>query len=178
MSLTRKLIRTQNKSKYSSDMFYDWKFSEMVHPASALMTDMFSCILFMFFFSKEHPDMFLIDYKYKYNSDMFYDWNFLETVYSGSVMMACIFSVFCACFAMFFPYQNPPVKAAFHQNIPLVIILIFLLQILRYKYSEPPSNVKIYFWFFQKISASIRGAEDDGWASHVLDDLWFFGASG
>ena len=79
---------------------------------------------------------------------------------------------------MFFPYQNPSVKAAFHQNIPLVIFLIFLLQISCYKYSELPSNVKIYFRFFQKISASIGGAEDDGWASHVLDDLWLFGASG
>ena len=78
---------------------------------------------------------------------------------------------------MFFPYQNPSAKAAFHQNIPIVIILIFLLQILCYSYSELPCNVEIYFRFFRKISAPIGGVEDDGWVSHVLDDLLFFGAS-
>ena len=78
---------------------------------------------------------------------------------------------------MFFPYQNPSAKAAFHQNIPIVIILIFLLQILCYSYSELPGNVEIYFRFFPKNSASIGGVEDDGCASHVLDDLFFFGAS-
>ena len=79
---------------------------------------------------------------------------------------------------IFFPYQNPSTKAAFHQNIPIVIILTFLLQILCYSYSELPGNVEIYVRFFQKKSASIGGAEDDGCTSHVLDDLFFFGASG
>ena len=98
-------------------------------------------------------------------------------------MMACIFYVFCVfCLPkehphMFFPYQNPSAKAAFHQNIPIVIILIFLLQILCYSCSELPGDVEIYFRFFQKNSTSIRGVEDDGWAGHVLDDLLIFGAS-
>ena len=72
------------KSNYSSDLFYDSKFSEMVHPRSALMIGMFSCILYMFCLLNQHPHMF-------------------------------------------FPYQNPSAKAAFDQNIPIVIILIFLL---------------------------------------------------
>ena len=78
---------------------------------------------------------------------------------------------------MFFPNGNPSAKAALHQNIPIVIILISLLQILCYSYSEPPGDVEIYFRFFQKNSISIRGVEDDGWTSHVLDDLLFLGAS-
>jgi hypothetical protein len=73
---------------------------------------------------------------------------------------------------MFFPYQNPSAKAAFHQNIPIVIILNFLLQILCYSYSELPGDVEIYFRFFQKIPPQFRGAEDDGCTSHVLDDLF------
>ena len=48
------------KSKYSSDMFYDWKFSEMVQSGSAIMTGMFFCILCMFCLSKEHPHMFFL----------------------------------------------------------------------------------------------------------------------
>ena len=78
---------------------------------------------------------------------------------------------------MFFPYQNPSEKAAFHQNIPVVIILISLLQTLCYSYSELPYDVEIYFRFFQKNSASIRGVEDDGCTSDVLDDLLFLRAS-
>ena len=78
---------------------------------------------------------------------------------------------------MFFPYQNSSIKAAFHQNISIVIILIFLLQILCYSYSELPGNVEIYVRFFQKNSASIGGVEDDGCTSHVPDDVFFFGAS-
>ena len=78
---------------------------------------------------------------------------------------------------MFFPCQNPSEKAAFHQNISVVIIFIFLLQILCYSYSELPNDAEIYFGFFQKISTSIRGAEDDGCVSHVLDDVVFFRAS-
>ena len=58
-----------------------------------------------------------------------------------------------------FPFQNPSSKAAFHQNIPTVIILIFLLQILCYSYSDLPGDVEIYFRLFQKISTSIRGVE-------------------
>jgi hypothetical protein len=77
---------------------------------------------------------------------------------------------------MFFAYQNPSAKAVFHQNIPIVIILIFLLQILCYSYSELPGNVQIYFRFLKKKSASIRGVEDDGCTGHVPDDLLFFGA--
>ena len=46
---------------------------------------------------------------------------------------------------IFFPNQNPSTKAAFHQNIPIVIIFISLLQILCYSYSELPSDVEIYF---------------------------------
>ena len=121
------------KSKYTSDMFCNLKFLEIVHPGSALMTGMFSCILCMFCLSKEHPHMFFL-------------------------------------------YQNPSEKAAFHQNIPIVTILIYLLQILCYSYSEQPDDVEIYFRFFQKKSTSIRGVEDDGCASDVLDDLLFFRA--
>ena len=106
----------------------------MVHPVSALMTGISSCILYMFFLSKEHPHIFFL----------------------------C---------------QNSPAKAAFHQNIPIVIILISLLQILCYSYSELPDDIEIYFRFFQKKSTSIRGLEDDGCTSHVLDDLLFFRAS-
>ena len=78
---------------------------------------------------------------------------------------------------MFFPYQNASEKAAFHQNIPIVIILISLLQILCYSYSELPYDVEIYFRCFQKNSTSSRGVEDDGCASDILDDLLFFRAS-
>ena len=46
------------KSKYSSDVFCDQKFSEMVYPGSVLMTGMFSC---MFCLPKEHPDMFFLE---------------------------------------------------------------------------------------------------------------------
>ena len=56
--------------------------------------------------------------------------------------------------------------------------IYIILQILCYSYSELPGNVEIYVRFFFKNSASIGGAEDDGCASHVLDDLFFFGASG
>ena len=47
-----------DKPKYSSDMFYDLKLSEMVHPGSVFMTGMISRILCMFFLPKEHPHMF------------------------------------------------------------------------------------------------------------------------
>ena len=56
--LESRMFMIHYKSKYTSDMFYDWNFLEMVHPASALMTGMFSCILCMFYWSKEHPHMF------------------------------------------------------------------------------------------------------------------------
>ena len=46
------------KSKYSSHVFYDYKFSEMVYPGSVLMTDMFFYILCL---PKEHPDMFFLE---------------------------------------------------------------------------------------------------------------------
>ena len=105
-----------DKSKYSSDMFYDLNLSEMIHSGSVLMIGMFSCILCMIFLPKEHPHMF-------------------------------------------FSCQNPSEKAAFHQNIPVVIILIFLLQILCYSYSGLPSDIEIFFRFFPKISASIRDVE-------------------
>ena len=121
------------KSKYSSDMFYDRKFSEMVHSGSAIMTGMFFCILCMFCLSKEHPHMF-------------------------------------------FPCQNPSAKATFHQNIPIVIILISLLQVLCYSYSELPGDVEIYFPFFKK-KFHLNCVEDDGCASHLPDDLLFFRAS-
>ena len=77
------------KSNYSSGMFYDWKFSEMVHPGSALMTGMFSHILCMFFLGSR---MFVIYYKAKNTSDMFYDWNFLEMVHPASALMTGMFS--------------------------------------------------------------------------------------
>ena len=47
-----------DKPRYSSVMFYNLKFSEMVHPGQVLMTDMFSCILCMFFLPEEHSHMF------------------------------------------------------------------------------------------------------------------------
>ena len=46
------------KSKYTSDIFYDWKFLGIVYPGSALMTGIFFCILCIFCLSKEHPHMF------------------------------------------------------------------------------------------------------------------------
>ena len=102
-------------------------------------------------------------------------------VYPGSVLMTgMFFCMFCLPKEhphMFFPYQNPSAKSAFHQNISVVIILIFLLQILCYSYSELPGDVEIYFQFFENISTSIRDVEDDGCATHVPDDLLFFRAS-
>ena len=78
---------------------------------------------------------------------------------------------------MFFPCQNPSEKVAFHRNIPIVIILISLGQVLCYSYSELPGDVEIYFRFFQKNSTPIRDVEDDGCTSHVLDEVLFFRAS-
>ena len=84
----------------------------------------------------------------------------------GSALMTGMFSCILSMFYlpkehphMFFPYENPSAKAVFHQNIPIVIILIFLLQILCYGYSELPGDVQIYFRLFQIISASIRDVE-------------------
>ena len=94
-------------------------------------------------------------------------------------MFSCILYMFCLSkdhSDLFFPYQNLSAKAAFHHNIPNVIILISLLQILCYSYSELPGDVEIYFRFFQKNSASIGGVEYDGCTSHVLDDVLFFRA--
>ena len=137
-----------------------------------------------FFWPKEHPNMFFLRiqnvydlYNSKYSSDMFYDSKFSEMVHSGSALMTDMFSLPSQHPHMFFPYQNPSAKAAFHQNILIVIILIFLLQILCYSYPELPDNVEICFWLFWKKSTLIRGVEDDGWAGHVLDDLLIFGAS-
>ena len=76
------------KSKYSSAMFYNWKFSEIVHPGSGLMTGMSFCVLCMFFLGIQH---FVICYKSKYSSDMFYDWKFLEMVHPGSALMSGMF---------------------------------------------------------------------------------------
>ena len=110
--------------------------------------------------------MFMIYHRSKYSSVMFYDLKLSEMVHPGQVLMTGMFScILCMFFLaeehshMFFPYQNPSEKAAIHQNTPIVIILIFLLQTLCYSYSELPSDVEIYFWFFQKISTSIRDVE-------------------
>ena len=128
--------------------------------------------------------MFGVYYKSKYSPAVLNDQKFLEIVHPGSVLMTGMFScILCMLFLskeqphMFFPYQNPSAKAAFHQNIPIVMILIFLFQILCYIYSELPGDVEIYFRFFKKNSTSIRGVEDDGCTSHVLDDLLFFRGS-
>jgi hypothetical protein len=84
----------------------------------------------------------------------------LEMVHPGSALMTgMFFCILCIFFLpkehphMFFPCQNPFEKAAFHQNIPIVIIVIFLHQILSYSHSELQSDVEIYFGFFEKISA-------------------------
>ena len=118
--------------------------------------------------------MFMIYYTPKYRSDMFCHWKFLEMVHPVSALMTGMFSWI---LYMFFLCQNSSAKAAFHQNISIVIFLISLLQILCYSYSELPDDIEIYFRFFQKKSTSIRGLEDDGCTSHVLDDLLFFRAS-
>ena len=76
---------------------------------------------------------------------MFYDSKFSEMVHSGSALMTNMFCWPIQHPHMFFPYQNPSAKAAFHQNILIVIILIFLLQILCYSYPELPDNVETYF---------------------------------
>ena len=84
--------------------------------------------------------MFVIYYESKYSSDMFYDLKLSEMIHPGQVLMTGMFScILC----MFFPCQNPSEKAAFYQNTPIVIILLF--QILCYSYSELPSDVEIYF---------------------------------
>ena len=101
-------------------------------------------------------------------------WTLMTTMFSS---ILCMFGLSKEHPHMFFSYQNPSAKAAFHQNIPIVIILISLLQILCYSYPELPGDVEIYFRFFQEISTSIRGAEDDGGISHVLDDIVFFRTS-
>ena len=115
---------------------------------------------------------------------MFYDWKFLEMVESWIsiddwyVFLYSVYVLFVQRPSTYvFPYQNPSEKATFHQNIPIVIILISLLQILCYSYSELPYDIEIYFWFSQTKTTSIRGVEDDGWASDVLDDLLFLRAS-
>ena len=81
--------------------------------------------------------MFVIYDKSKYSSDMLYDLNVSEMIHSRSVLMTGMFScILCIFFLpkehprMFFSCQNPSEKAAFHQNIRVVILLIFLLQIL------------------------------------------------
>ena len=86
--------------------------------------------------------MFVIYDKSKYSSDMFDDLNLSEMIHSGSVLMiGMFFCTLCMFFLpkehphMFFSCQNPSEKAAFHQNIPVVMILISLsnivLQLLR-----------------------------------------------
>ena len=97
---------------------------------------------------------------------MFYDLKLSEMIDSGSVLMTGMFSCILCMFSlpkehphMLFPSQNPSEEAAFHQNIPVVILLIFLLQILCYSYSDLPSDIEIYFQIFPKISASIRDVE-------------------
>ena len=101
----------------------------------------FSPLCRFFVLPKGHPNMFfhgiqnVFDlYKSKYSQDMLYDWKFLEMVPSRSALMIGMFSCILCIFwlvnqhpHMFFPYQNASAKAAFHQNIPIVIILIFLL---------------------------------------------------
>ena len=88
--------------KYSSDMFYDWKFSD---PGSALMTGMFSCILCFVCLKSIHICFFLgsrtfvIYPKSKYSSVMFYDLKLSEMVHPEQVLMTGIFSVFCVCFS-------------------------------------------------------------------------------
>ena len=113
----------------------------------------------MFCLTEEHPDMFFLGFrmfviyhKSKYSSVMFYDLKLSEMVHPGQVLIASMFScILCMFFLpeehshMFFPCQNPSEKAAIHQNTPIVIILIFLLQTLCYSYSELPSDVEIYF---------------------------------
>ena len=96
--------------------------------------------------------MFMIYHRSKYSSAMFYDLKLSEMVHAGQVLMTGMFScILCMFFLaeehshMFFPYQDPSEKAAIHQNTPIVIILIFLLQTLCYSYSKLPSDVEIYF---------------------------------
>ena len=83
---------------------------------------------------------------------MFDDLHLSEMIHSGSILMIGMFSSILWMFFlpkehphMFFPCQNPSEKAVFHQNIPVVIILIFLLQILCYSYSDLASDIEIYF---------------------------------
>ena len=132
---------------------------EMAHPGSTLMIGMFSCILWGFCLSKCFhicfflgPRMFVIYYKSKYSSVMFYDSKLSEMVHPEQVLMTGKFScILCMFFLpeehshIFFSCQNSSEKAAFHQNAPVVMFLIFLLQILCYSYSELPSDVEIYF---------------------------------
>ena len=92
------------KSKYSSDMFYEWNFSEMVHPGSALMAGVFSCLLCMFCCLKKHPDMFFLVIQCLWfitNLNIAQICFMIEIsqkiAHSGSVMMACMFYVLCVC---------------------------------------------------------------------------------
>ena len=96
--------------------------------------------------------MFVIYHKSKYSSVMFYDLKLSEMVHPGQVLMTGIFSCILWMFFlpeehshMFFSCQNPSDKSAIHQNTPIVIIPIYLLQTLCYSYLELPSNVEIYF---------------------------------
>ena len=86
------------KSKYSSDMFYCWKFSEMVHFGSVMMLVYFLCMFCLFKEPILGSRMFMISYKSKYSSDMFYDWKFSEMVHPGSALWLVCFLVFCVCF--------------------------------------------------------------------------------
>jgi hypothetical protein len=103
-----RLFVIYSKSKYSSDMFYDWKFPEMVHPGLLWMTDMFSCVLCMFLnevYAIFRSRMFVIYSKFKHSSDMFYAWKFSEMVHPGVLWMtgklSCVLSIF------FLPKEHP-----------------------------------------------------------------------
>ena len=62
------------KSKYSLDILYDWKFSEMISTDDWYV---FLCSVCMFFLGSR---MFLICYKSKSSLDMLYDWKFSEMI--------------------------------------------------------------------------------------------------
>jgi hypothetical protein len=112
-----------NKSKYTSGMFSDWKFSEMVHPGWAFMTVMFSYILCIFCVPEEHPNMFLLGFrmfviyeKSKYSSDLFYDWKILEMIHPKTALVNGMFS--CIPCTFFLQKEHPHMFFSCH-NVAL-----------------------------------------------------------
>ena len=122
-------------------MLYDWKFSEMLHPGPALMTGMFSCILSMFYFLKEHPDMFFWVPEYLWLiTDLNISWICFMIDNSQkwhTVDQLVCFPVFCVCFV-------------FSKSIQIWFFLGSWMFVIKSKYS----SFMFYDWKFSQTAHS------------------------